>query len=56
MIIGTIIIGDTSKPADIIRKYDYGELVLTDSLGVLAPMIPFFGGFFSLPFILSNII
>lgn len=31
MIIGTIIIGDVSKPADIIRKYDYHEQVLIDA-------------------------
>lgn len=31
MIIGTIIIGDVSKPADIITKYDYRELVLIDA-------------------------
>lgn len=31
MIIGAIIIGDISEPADIIRKYDYHELVLIDA-------------------------
>lgn len=31
MIIATIITGDISKPADIIRKYDYYELVLIDT-------------------------